>query len=515
MTDAVTSLPPPGADPVADHGWCCAHSEQWRYFDPGAETRMLTALGAIFRVDPVETEFLLDLAEWAATEAALPVAERLVASGDLAPKLARRAAALRSTLDPAQTSPTPGDGADDGTPTGPDTTSALIDRLHQIRDPAGRDRIVVELAARAAAGGTDRLAVACELLGERHPAGATLMASLVTGVDRTALTDEQRAIAAMACAASSLDGAIAPLVSLLGDGRAMDAHDLYEAVKAVASHPPPGLDAAGRATLDGAVRQALQPKTRIDRARALVIDAMLLGVETRRRVAMASFTARIQPLTRGEKAVWIRSLAEASGWIDTPASVRRLARLVTSDDRSVRNEAMRALRRLGTPAAAQVALRGLGALIAARSAVDIDAAEAIHTAIDLLVRTGTGDACNALTRILRHEAFDGHGVQGRAAIALAQLDDARCLLPHGPSGLPHLVRALLLPQPVTPGRSRSSTLFDAGVAWLERHAGRPFDAADAPNEHLRRVHTSRRILAWSNTSQGRTSNHDEQRSQPT
>lgn len=493
-----TQLPPPGQDPVADHGWVCAHTEQWRYFRPDAEARMLSTLGAIFRVDPVETEFLLDLAEWSATEAALPIAQRLVASGDLAPKLARRATSLREKLRPVE-----GVTAAVGSLVDADTP-ALIEQLHRTPERAHRERIAEELARRAQEGaGGDALTIACELLGERHPRGAVLMAALITGVERSAFTEEQRAIAALACAASGLDAAVEPLIALVEGGRSMDAHDLYEAVKAVAAHPPAGFSMDQRMRLDRAVRSCLKSRTATDRARALVIDAILLGTNARRRVAMASLGIRLRPLTHGERTGWKRSLAEASGWIDAPGSVRRLESLVGSSERSVRNEAMRALRRLGTPAAARVALRGLSSMVRAmRPAVDIDAAEAIHTALDLLVRVPAPGTTDVLDRILRSQAFDGHGVQARAAIALAQLDDARCMRRHPASGLPQLVHALLLPQPVTPGRARSEHLFEAGVAWIERHAGRPMLADDAQNEHLRRVHTSRRILAWSDASVG-------------
>lgn len=488
----MSALPPPGVDPVADHGWCCTHPEQWRYFRPDAEARMLSALGAIFRVDPVETEFLLDLAEWAATEAALPVVQRLVASGDLAPKLAGRAASLRERLRPpggVTAAVGPLDGADN---------AALVERLHHTREAAHRERIADELARRAR--DARDVTIACELLGERHPAGASLMRALVAGVERSALTEEQRAIAALACAASGLQEAMEPLVALLDDGRPMDTHDLYEVVKAFATDPPL-LGDSERSSLVTAVHRCLVPSGSMDRARALVIDAMLLGTGAARRVAMASLGIRLRPLTRGERTGWRRSLAEASGWIDTPGSVRRLATLACSEERSVRSEAMRALRRLGTPAASGAALRGVARMVRAiRPALDIDGAEAIHTALDLLVRVPAKGTADVLAHVLRTAAFDGHGVQARAAIALAQLDDPRCLRPHRASGLPALVAALLLPLPVTPGRARTGELFDAGVAWLERYSAQALVADDAPNEHLRRVHTSRRILAWSDTS---------------
>jgi hypothetical protein len=252
------------------------------------------------------------------------------------------------------------------------------------------------------------------------------------------------------------------------------------------------------------MRRHIRRREGRDPGRRIVIDALLRGKEALPRVTLAGLSLAVRPVTRGERTAWKRSLAEALSAIDTPGSLRQLARYALSNDRSVRAEAMRSLRHIGTERAARVALLALRPIVGVlRPAIDIDAAEAIHTALDLFVRTHYTKAARLLSRMLKMRELDAHGVQARAALTLAELDDERCLRPHPGSGLPHVVHALLVPQPVTPGRRRDQdvVLFERGVRWLERRWGTEL-LVDAPTWHLRRVLTSRRIIRRCDASKG-------------
>ena len=498
-------VPPPGRDPVADHAWCCSHSELWRFFRPDAEARLLSALGAIFRVDPVETEFLLDLAAWAATEAALPVLRKMADSGDLAPKLQRRTALLLSRL---------GAEAPEGMEVRadePEDPGALLEQLLKSESLTERRHIADRLAELVTQGRAEahKFMIACELVGEGHPQGIGLLSPLLRGIDRSGLTDEQRSLALLTCAAAGTDEALALLAELVLTGsRPFDGDDLYEATKALVAAPPPALDMELRRTLADKLRTLMREQDDREPGRALVIRTMLLGREGRRQLWLASLRSTLLLALRSELVTRQRALAEAAGYVGTDNAVRLLRGLTRAEDRLTRTEAMRGLVRAGSPAAARAGLAALRRIVRRSGAgLDMDDATSVHAAIDLLVRTGHRRGARTLARILDRRPLQTHGIATRAALALAALGDDRCMRIDTAADVPHLIVALLSPQPVMPGRGRSAEreAFELGVRWLEAHSGAsllvPSESDEPASRHLSRVWTCRRIITWWDASQ--------------
>ncbi len=484
-------LGPPGQDPVADHTWCCEHPEPWRYFRPDAEARLLSGLQRVYRIDPVEAGWSLRIVHWTASPDAIPVLARVVSDDALPPRRRAQAQTLLRTLEGTKAeAPKEPMGAE---PTqNSSNTPTLLKKLTETHDRTKRAFIVDELSLRFDTENSAdiRLDILCELLGERHPDRATLLEKSLRSEHRIPMSNPTRSRLILACATARDDSVLEHMHDLLDCPNARpDSYDVYEAIKALVRAPPKRLDESYRRELLNTLRRQhwWEVKSDEERGQARVIEAALGGIAPPR-----------WRLWGSPHAAPLRYVAEALGFLETSQAIRRLGRLLRDGTLSVRSQAARSLRRIGTSEAARtLAVHVRDDVLPGRVPYDIEGISTVTVTIDAVISHQLKDAANLLYDLLHTPTMQAHDIPERCAIGLSLLNDPRCMDLHGPSGLPALIHAALSRIPL---RSPSPLLghLHHAIRWLIEHQALPMTLPSTlVPPHGERVALSRSLLAWS------------------
>lgn len=496
------TTPPPGQDPVFDHTWCCEHPDPWYYFDPEAENRLLSGLKRVYRVDPVEAAWSLRIVEWAATEAALPVLQEIIAENLLPPQTQRIAAKVLTRLE-AELAAAP--QKPESNPILPVAENATIDllltRLSDAQSPAERTFVASAIAQRVEAEPQldKKVAAISELLCERHPSATELLEKLVMGRRTVALTAEMRTQLMLAAAAAQHDKAYSFLERLLlNDSAGLLLYDVYEAIKSLADRPPPGLDETARQRLlDGLKRTRIFTQaTPADAGQLLVITAALGGESVSAAVrAQGSFFRRLFSM-EARRTRWHRYFTDALGYIGDDDSVQILGRQLRSRRLGIRAAAALSLRRINSVAAAQTLVDHVRTdVLTGKVPFDIDGVQVVRQAFDMAVIHKPKGAADTLAMVLKTERMEADDIADRAAIGLCILGDDRCLTIRKDTGLPKLLHAVLSHQDVRRGEALGAYIGHA-ARWLNERYHANFKIPAEPMGQLARVYLQRAMLAW-------------------
>lgn len=482
------TLGPPGADPVADHTWCCEHPEPWNYFDPVAEARLLSGLSRVFRVDPVETSWSLRIAEWAGTEASQTVLREILAENAVTPKVRLRCERLlRAVCD--------GDDLSPPQEPSPDSFSELVDVLGAVRDEGNRQD-----SARILAGKLDQaeslqelLLAVSELLGMGHEAVDEIVGSWMTSPP--AWSAEEEAHVLLSASASGRDQGFLLLESrLLASRRGFQVYDVYEAVRALMrSLPPVATKERLRALYEGLNGQVWWRATDGEEAGQMaVVGAALTGGETLRKKSLFDGLFAVLKGT----ALKGNYQQEALGYSGGKKALRKLKAGLQDPELFVRREAARALCRIGGEGAIQVLVAHVREqILPGHLALDIEGADVVRYAMDGTLENHSGGDADFLYEIFNEPSMGIHDLRQRAALGLCFLGDSRCMAMEESSHLPALIQAAISPL-ASESEDPLQGYLERTAKWLNHTYGTTFDVPEPSPTHLERVHLSREMVLW-------------------
>ncbi len=458
---------PPGVDPVADHTWCCEHPEPWNYFDSEAEKRLLSGLGRVFRVDPVETSWSLRIAEWAVSERGIPVLKTILAENAVSPKVRRRCHALLREL-----------GEDGREEHGGEKTSNSQVEASLAWDakgdgvPPGREAVV-------------------EWIGRGEAAGDSYCRQWMHSPPSWSLEEETEVL--LAASASGRDAPFELLAHrLTSSRRGFAVYDVYEMVRALMRKPPPSATPQKLQSMERTLRE--QPwwraKGREERGQQVVVESALSGGErlTQFRIGGKWGMMRRPPIPGG---YW----QEACSFCQTPWGAQELGRGLRSPELFVRRQAARGLRRHGTPAATMELMSVVRREIrSGRIPLDIEGAEVVRQAMDGVLHHRPDGGIDFVAEVFGADVFRVHDLHHRAALTLGLFGDTRCLKPSPTSHLPAVVEAAVSPLHCRPGdplEGAAESIAPRLEEWLDA----PIPTGSGKTPHLSRVAMSRAMVA--------------------
>jgi hypothetical protein len=482
-------LGPPGADPVADHTWCCEHPEPWNYFKKESEERLLSGLGRVFRVDPVEMSWSLRIAEWAATDSAQSVLREILSENVVPPKARKRCERLLHHVGQDN------DGESPGMESVEVHFDALVKGLLSPRYEGDRQAAAGLLSARLGEAETarDQVLALAEIVGMGHAGGDEWLYRWVA--HPPSLSQEEETHLLLASGASGRGSAFAFVErALSSSSRGFEVYDVYETIRALMRNRP---QEATEERLD-AMRLCLlshswwKGVTAEERGQMHVVESALHSAKSHADEGV------VKRIVRGWKWKSIKRVyqLEALGYGLSGRVLRRLRVGLRDPELFVRREAGRSLRRLGSKAATDILVNHVREqIIPGHLPFDIEGADGVRYAMDGVLEEGDPAGSSFLYDVFRESTMRTHDLPQRAALSLCFLGDDRCMRTSSESGLPELVQAAISPlsseslDPLEQYQVRSAR-------WIQRTYGANLPIPDGDPTHLERVHLSRAMVTW-------------------